>query len=246
MYIIYSKGKNRNIRMYTDYLSAIATEGVRIPSATRSILKVAGNLSGKAIWKKFVKRIKDNEKKVLTKADRDEFLNAYQQCFGTPLDGMDDEEGGITRLHLYLPNDITIYTDGSYIQMDDGCGVGGYAAIFLASGRPIASLAGSGTFGSSMEAEWKAIDAALSAVSGRGHRVYVYTDCEQIVFALYKAVEVDPNANPEIANILDFCSRNTVSFHHVSGHSGFDGSEWNELVDALAHHEAEKKKVECG
>lgn len=245
MYIIYSKGKKRNIRMYVDYQSAVAAEGVRIPSATRCVIKVGNNLSGKAIWKKFAKRIKGSEKKILTKADRDGFLEAYQKCLGAPLDWTEDEEGGITRLHLYLPNDITIYTDGSYIQMDDGCGVGGYAAIFLASGRPIASLAGSGTFGSSMEAEWKAIDAALSAVSGRGHRVYVYTDCEQIVFALYKAVEVDPNANPEIANILDFCSQNTVLFHHVSGHSGFDGSEWNELVDALAHHEAEKKKVEC-
>lgn len=242
MYIIYSRGKNRNIRMYADYSSAIAAEGVRIPSPTRSILKVADNLSGKAVWKKFAKRVKDSEKKALTQQDKDAFLEAYQKCFGVPLDWTENEEGGITRLHLYLPNDVTIYTDGSYIQTADGCGVGGYAAIFLASGRPIASLAGSGTFESSMQAEWKAIDAALSAVSGRGHRVYVYTDCEQIVLALYKTTIVDPNANQEMANILDFCTRNTVSFHHVCGHSGFDGSEWNEMADALAHHEAGKGK----
>ena len=245
MHLVFTKEHPVQFHLYSDFAHALNGEGKKnLPTPHLHIAKISDSASDETMFEKvdsiFAAVSKDglsNEEKADLSQKRASFLanrtepwELSQPRFSLPV--IEDNP----RLRLYLPKEIAIYADGSFSN-----GFGGYAAIFLESGRPLASLSGCGKFDSSAEVEWKAVDVALSAIVGDGHHIDVYTDHLQIVQTLYSEKPKCESSTRRFFNhILHVCSENAVIFHHVRGHNGFDGSEWNELADVLAKHERQR------
>lgn len=149
----------------------------------------------------------------------------------------------VPTIRLCLPQTVSFYTDGSCCEFM----FGGFAAIPLDGGRPIAFLSGSAIVHSSAEAEWRAIHLALRSLPEGNHQVYLYTDSQEVVTHLdnesYRgAVTQSPEMRDILKEIREICQKNTVSITHVSGHRGI---EWNELADVIAKKRAGELRRKC-
>lgn len=245
MHVVYTKSRPMQFHLYPDFSHAKKDEHKKnLPSPGLYLTKIDDNWSDEAMFDKLNNLFKPAHWEPLTQNEKEDLAQKRAMFLGTASNSCSLAQPSIVppigdnnpRLRLYLPKEIAVYADGSFSD-----GFGGYAAIFLESGRPFASLSGCGRFASSAEVEWKAVDMALSAIVGDGHHVHVYTDHVQIVQTLYSDnPKHEAGTEPYCQRILGFCGENTVSFHHVRGHNGFDGSEWNELADVLAKHERQR------
>ena len=131
---------------------------------------------------------------------------------------------------LCLPQVVTCYVDGSYLEG----GYGGYAAILLDGGRPLAFLSGSSLVTSSAEAEWRAVKLAFRALDTEHHQVYLYSDNDTVVNVLngnYPLKNQSPINQQLYHEIVSLSQSHDVIVSHIKGHAGVT---LNEFADALA------------
>ena len=148
-----------------------------------------------------------------------------------------------TNLRLCLPQTVSFYTDGSCFEYM----FGGFAAIPLDGGKPLAFLSGAAIVHNSAEAEWRAIHLALQSIPEGNHQVYLYTDSLEVVKNLdnesyHGASVLSAEMQDILREIREICRKNKVSIAHVSGHSGI---EWNELADVIARKRAGDLRRKC-
>ena len=245
MYLVFTERRPFNFQFYISFAQAKSKERRNLPSPYRQIMKIADGSEEAVLREKLNARMHTAHQLPLFPDEERELIEKYAAFTEANADALKDapsragSSGDNPRLHLYLPKEITIYTDGAFSE-----NFGGYAAVFLEAGRPFASLSGSGLFASNIEVDWKAVDAALAAIEGNGHQVHVYTDCLIIVQSLYGGTPPEGESPQKLYHHILACSKeNSITFHHVRSHGGFDGSEWNELADVLAKHEKDRLKA---
>lgn len=131
---------------------------------------------------------------------------------------------------LCLPQVVTCYVDGSYLEG----GYGGYAAILLDGGRPLAFLSGASLVTGAAEAEWHAVQLAFRALDTEHHQVYLYSDNDTVVNILngnYPLENQSPVNQKLYHEIVSLAQSHDVIVSHIKGHVGVT---WNEFADALA------------
>lgn len=244
MYLIFTEGRPFNFQFYVTFAQAKKKERKNLPSTFRQVMKVKDGCQEAMLREKLNQRLHTAHQLPLFPDEERELSEKYAAFTGEYADNQKQNpsriDGDNPRLRLYLPKEITIYTDGSFSDS-----LGGYAAIFLEAGRPFASVSGCGIFTSNTEVEWKAVEIALSAVEGNGHQIHVYTDCLQIIQCLYSGTPPKDDVSFQLyQHVLSCMKGNSITFHHVRSHDGFDGSEWNELADVLAKHEKDRMKTD--
>lgn len=136
---------------------------------------------------------------------------------------------------LCLPQVITCYIDGSCLENH----YGGFAAILLDGGRPLAFLSEAAFVESSLEAEWRAAHLAFRALDTDHHQIYLYSDCNSVVNVLSGSVMTGRPA-PAIQQLyyetVQLAASHDVIISHIKGHAGVT---WNEFADALAKKKAD-------
>lgn len=136
---------------------------------------------------------------------------------------------------LCLPQVVTCYVDGSCLDNH----YGGFAAILLDGGRPLAFLSGAAFVESSLEAEWRAARLAFRALDTDHHQMYLYSDCNSVVNVLSGSVMTGRPA-PAIQQLyhetVKLAASHDVIVSHIKGHAGVT---WNEFADTLAKKKAD-------
>ncbi|WP_298462964.1 ribonuclease HI [uncultured Mitsuokella sp.] len=136
---------------------------------------------------------------------------------------------------LCLPQVITCYIDGSCLENY----YGGFSAIFLDGGRPLAFVTGAAFVESSLEAEWHAARLAFRALDTAHHQLYLYSDCDDVVSILNGKV-MNGHRTPAIRKlyreIRQLAKPQDVIISHIKGHAGVT---WNEFADTLARQKAD-------
>ena len=144
-------------------------------------------------------------------------------------------------VQLCLPQIVNFYVDGSCLENT----FGGFAAIALDGGRPLAFLSGSAIVNSSNEAEWRAVYLALKSIMTEHHQVFLHTDCMEVVRVMNGAQKIDHRSHDFIQilqEIHTLCQNHDVTVSYIRGHSG---NEWNVVADALAKRQAADFRQSC-
>lgn len=137
-------------------------------------------------------------------------------------------------VQLCLPQAISFYVDGSCLDNH----FGGFAAIPLDGGRPIAFLSGAGEVDNSTDAEWHAVHLALKSLMTEHHQVWIYSDCMDVVRVMNGVQKVKERSAAFIQlyrEVYALCQCHDVRVAYVKGHAG---NEWNEVADTLAKRQA--------
>lgn len=151
---------------------------------------------------------------------------------------------------LYLPDELTIFTDGSCLVNPNG--PGGFAAVFLdKANREFLRISGGEPCSTNNRMELRAAYEAMKVIDdGTVHHVTFHTDSKylQKCFANHwirnwkrngwKTREGKDVLNQDLWKALDsLISRHQVTFDWTKGHVG---TKYNELCDQMAKGEAEK------
>ena len=173
-----------------------------------------------------------------------------------------EEELTTTMRKAKLPQELTIYTDGSGLKKDNTASryPGGYAVVFLDSqGSQLIQLTGGDPWTTNNKMELTAVKEALQHLDdGTRHKVCIKTDSKYIVNSfnqnwvkgwINKSTKVNDEliwhkSNGEIAANQDLMKeidrlrkKHEVIFEHVQAHVG---TKYNELCDQLAKSMAKK------
>lgn len=147
-----------------------------------------------------------------------------------------------------LPEELTIYTDGSCLVNPDG--PGGFAAVFLAEeGKELLTVTGGEPRSTNNRMELRAAYEALKTVSdGTAHTISFCTDSRYLQQAFtkgwvekwkkngWKTVQGTDVLNRDLWTALDrLMAVHRIHFQWVKGHVG---TKYNELCDRLAKKEA--------
>lgn len=144
-------------------------------------------------------------------------------------------------VQLCLPQIVNFYIDGSCLNDV----YGGFAAIALDGGRPLAFLSGSAKVESSTEAEWRAVHLALKSFMTEHHQIFIHTDCMDVVRVMNGAQQVGrrPDSFIHILQEIHALAQNhDITVSYVRGHNG---NEWNVVADALARQRATELSQAC-
>lgn len=164
-----------------------------------------------------------------------------------PLDDSILSYNGVS-MALSLPEELTIYTDGSCLVNPDG--PGGFAAVFLScEGKELLTLTGGEPSSTNNRMELRAAYEALKlADDGTVHTISFHTDSKYLQQAFtkgwvekwkkngWKTVQGTSVLNRDLWTAIDgFMERHHILFQWVKGHVG---TRYNELCDRLAKEEA--------
>lgn len=152
------------------------------------------------------------------------------------------------KISLSLPEELTVYTDGSCLVNPDG--PGGFAAVFLSrDGRELLTVTGGEPSSTNNRMELRAAYEALKALDdGTAHNIDFHTDSRYLQQAFskgwvekwkkngWKTVQGTGVLNRDLWMAIDaLMERHQIHFQWVKGHVG---TRYNELCDRLARAEA--------
>ena len=152
-----------------------------------------------------------------------------------------------------LPENLTIFTDGSCLVNPDG--PGGFAAVFLTEdgSRELFHVTGGEPCSTNNRMELRAAYEALKLLQhGVSRHIVFHTDSKYLQRAFmnhwidnwkrngWKTSQGTPVVNQDLwKGLLPLMERHTIQFEWVKGHVG---TKYNELCDQLAKKEAMKYK----